>query len=390
MQICFSRFVFALICLLPLQVMSQGFGRQRQDSSMVALQDWRRQIKFFADTQDYDTIAVIRQQLSRDFDSTRYMTFTEDEHLIINFMVRDYKKLVKEVVNPSQSENFNDFMEYPPEDGLFDHLLDVAILDSSQLLTNIETAPLKTRDQAFLKLYLRALLSLNFNSENSEKQLNSLSQRYLDQHAPSPYDRFIKTRLRRQYVKNDWSGTIGLGVARGTFQGDFGDLVRFHLPVLIDIEANYKHLVGGLRIASGEGTVRRSFEYEGFWDRGLRVSPFYGGLYAGYSVELMPFRITPYYDLGVTVMSVVERDLTVDTEGLELTGFTHGPGLSLDFMSPISWEGFYDEKYRLGLRFKSGILFNNLDNKDAMFESRYPYVGIELILDYVGTVLDMK
>lgn len=385
------RYVFVILWLSFQMLPSYGQRNNRKkDSVMTAVQELRRQIKFSADIRDYADIASIRQQLNTAFDTTKYVTLLDEEEIVINYMIRDYNDILKQVAAWPQTSDDNYYLEYPQEDGLLDHLLDIAVLDSVQLSTQVDQSQRQPYEKAFLQLYLQAFLSLNPASDIPETTVTRMGQTYLDQHAPSPFDRFVKLRIRRKYVKNNWGATVGLGVARGTFQGEFGNLLRFNVPVLLDLEVNYQKMIAGLRLSVGEGTVRRDFEYDGFWDRGLKVNPFYGGLYVGYMLEVAPFRIIPYYDVGGTVITVAEQDMTVDNEEQDIGTFTHGPGLSLDFMSPFSWSGFDNEVYRLGLRFKGGMLFNNFKNKGPMFESRYPYLGIALILDFVGTELDTK
>lgn len=374
--------------VIPTQAQRNSRG---EDDVMSAIRDLRRQIKFSADARDYEEIRQLRHQLKEGFDSTKYATLIEEEAFMIDFMIQDYGTILKKVDawpnDPFSGSTY--YPEGPPEDGLLDHLLDVAVLDSTRLLSQMDQVDVEPYQQAFLKLYLRTLLSLSRNSAISDKGLEKWGQAYLEQFAPSPYDRFVKLKIRRRYIKNEWGATVGLGAGLGTFQGEFGNLVRFKVPVLIDLEVNYKKLIAGLRLTVGEGTVKRDFEHDGFWDRGLKVNPFYGGLYVGYMLDVQPFRIIPYYDIGGTVITIAEQDLTADNEEQDLGAFTHGPGLSLDFM-PFSWSGFDNEVYHMGLRFKGGILFNNLENKDPSFESSYPYVGVSLILDFVGTELDLK
>lgn len=383
------HFVLTLFTIQSLTVHGQVETGRSEDSLMTNLQDLRREIKFFADARDYDEIKTIREQLKVEFDSSKYVTLIEEEAIMINYMVGDYGDVLNKVSAWPQPFAEGDFWEYPPEDGLLDHLLDVAVLDSTHLIHQVDQSSLKPYQRAFLKLYLRAFLSLNPSSNISDDGLAKWGQAYLDDYAPSSFDRFVKIKIRREYVKNKWGATVGLGAAMGTFQGEFGNLIRFNVPVLIDLEVNYQKVIAGLRLSVGEGTVRRDFEYDGFWDRGLKVNPFYGGIYLGYMLDVAPFRIIPYYDIGGTVITVAEQDMTLDNEEQDIGGFTHGPGLSLDFM-PFSWTGFDNELYRLGFRFKGGMLFNNLKNKDPMFESSYPYLGVSLILDFVGTELDLK
>ncbi len=392
MQQATFRFVFVLLWLCVHILPAYGQRNNKgQDSVMTAVRELRRQIKFSADIRDYASVGDFRKTLKFSFDSTKYVTLLDEEEIVINFMIHNYEDILKQVASwPPVFEEENYYLEYPPEDGLLDHVLDVAVLDSVHLLSQIEQSSVQPHQKAFLQLYLRAFLSLNPASNISETSLANDGQEYLDRYAPSPYDRFVKLKIRRKYIKNKWGATIGLGVARGTFQGEFGNLVRFNVPVLLDLEVNYQKMIAGLRLSVGEGTVRRDFEYDGFWDRGLKVNPFYGGLYVGYMLDVDPFRIVPYYDIGGTVITVAEQDRTVDNEEQDIGTFTHGPGLSLDFMSPFSWSGFDNEIYRLGLRFKGGILFNNFKNKGPMFESQYPYLGVSLILDFVGTELDVK
>lgn len=386
------RYVFIFLGLMLLMQPSYGQrNNQRGDSVMTAVQELRRQVKFSADARDYGAINNFRQQLKFSFDSTKYVTLLDEEEIMINYMIRNYDDILKQVASwPQDFADDSYYLKYPPEDGLLDHLLDVAVLDSVQLLAQVDQSQFRPDQKAFLQLYLRAFLSLNPASSISEKALANWGQTYLDQHAPSPYDKFVKLRIRRKYIENKWGATVGLGVARGTFEGEFGNFIRFNVPVLLDLEVNYQKMIAGLRLSVGEGTVRRDFEYDGFWDRGLKVNPFYGGLYVGYMLDLEPFRIIPYYDIGATVITVAERDMTIDNEEQDIGTFTHGPGISLDFMSPFSWTGFDHEVYRLGLRFKGGMLFNNYENKSPMFESSYPYLGVSLILDFVGTELDTK
>ncbi len=371
--------------------LGQESGGGSEDQVVLRLRELRRQIKFSADVRDYEGVKELHQQLIDGFDSTKYLTLTGEEALMINYMISDYKGILRKVMEkprPFGDTNYN--AADPPEDGLFDHLLDVAVLDSSQLISKIVSSDLEDYEQAFVKLYLMTLLSLNSSSDISDKDLTHQGQLYLDEFAPTPFDSFVKVKVRRKFVKNEWGATAGIGAARGTFQGEFGNLLRFNLALLIDLEVNYKNMVAGLRLAGGEGTIRRDFEYEGFWERGLKVSPFYGGLYLGYKLDISPFRIIPFYDIGGTMITVAERDLTQDNEGFGIGGFTHGPGVSLDFIPPISWAGFNGETYRAGLRFKGGMLINTLKNKNPSFESNYPYLGIELIVDFVGSQLDLK
>ncbi|MDW3194274.1 MAG: hypothetical protein R8G66_18005 [Cytophagales bacterium] len=386
------RLILILFCfwcyVIPAQAQSNA---TEEDNPMSSIRDLRRQIKFSADVRDFEEIKRLRLQIKDGFDSTKYLSLIEEEALMIDFMIEDYGDILKKIDawpnDPFSGSAY--YPEGPPDDGLFDHLLDIAVLDSTRLLAQIDQTDLKPYQNAFLKLYLRTFLSLSSNSAISDKGLEQWGQAYLEQFAPSPYDKFVKLKIRRKYVKNDWGASVGLGAGLGTFQGEFGNLVRFKVPVLIDLEANYKNLIGGLRLTVGEGTVRRDFEHDGFWDRGLKVNPFYGGLYLGYMLDLKPFRIIPYYDIGGTVITIAEQDLNDDNAEQDLGAFTHGPGLSLDFL-PFSWTGFDNEVYHMGLRFKGGILFNNLENKDPSFESSYPYVGVSLILDFVGTELDLK
>lgn len=391
MQKAILRHFLVMTGLLGFLLPVSGQQRTDEDPIETALRQKRREIKFLADLRDYEGIKAIKVKLKTEFDSTKQLALIDEEAFVINYMVRDYRDILKKVKSWPKSFNVSSYeLMYPPEDGLFEHLLDVATLDSTRLIGQISEPGLKPYEQGFLELYFRALLSTNSSSSISREELARMGQAYLDKYAPSPFDSFVKLKIRRKYVKNNWGATLGLGAARGTYQGDFGNLLRFNVPVLIDLELNYKPFVAGLRLSGGEGTIRRDFEYEGFWDRGLKVNPFYGGLYVGYMLDLDPIRISPYYDLGWTFISVAERDLTMDNEDFEIAGFTHGPGLSLDFIPPFSWSGLDNEIYRLGFRFKGGVLFNSLKNKDPMFDSHYPYLGIELILDFVETELDLN
>ena len=386
------------LCLLPFFV-AQGLRAQRltfsqRDSIKQAILETRKELKFAADIRDIEQVKVLRQVLKQQYDTTRFITLFQDEEVMISYLTADdayVLKMIRSWYTPPRNVPYRE--PEPPEedDGMFDLLLGVATLDSTQLLSAMDERIATAHERDLLKLYFRAMLSMHPNSGITEDQVANYGQTYLDAHSPSRFDVFVKKEIRRKYVPTAWGGTIGIGAGLGTFQGDLGNLLRFNVALLLNVDANYRNMVGGFRIQGGTGRIRRDFEYDnGLWERDLAVTPLYLGVYFGYKMELGPLRFTPYYDLGGTVIEVAENDRTVDNEDFSIGGFTHGPGLMLDFIPPFSWEGDAGEKFQVGLRLQGGMLFNNLNRRDPMFESTYPYVGISLMLDYLGAELDLK
>lgn len=386
------KFVLCFLIGISCQVsFSQDVDSGLDPSPVSKLKEARKQLKFYAEARDKRELLQLRNQLKEDFDTTQYVVLEAEEEIMINYLVNDYQWILSQVKKWSQPHHESGtYPAPPPEDRLFDVLLNITLLDSGRIIAEIESSAVENYESEFLKLYFRANLSLHPGSGITEANLSREGQSYLKQHSPSPFNPFVKRQIVRKYVKSEWGVTAGLGLARGTYRGVFGDLVKFHVPLLVNLDVDYQNWVGGFRMQVGQGRIRREFEYKGFWDRDLRVNAAYIGLYAGYSLNIKPFRIIPYYDLGLTAISVVEQERIDEDDSREIFGFTHGPGLFVDFMAPFSWNGAFGEEYKVGLRFQAGTLFNDLKNRDPRFESSYPYVGISVILHYIGTELDLN
>ena len=83
MQISTLRYALILIWLVAQPAIAQDQfpvetdqQSDNQDSVMIAIRELRREIKFYADSRDYETVGDIRQQLKTDFDSVRYLTIS--------------------------------------------------------------------------------------------------------------------------------------------------------------------------------------------------------------------------------------------------------------------------------------------------------------------------
>jgi len=310
----------------------------RPDTDMEILAKSRQMISDRVRIGEAAKIADLVTYLDSKFSGKRILPLWPSERYLLSYWTRHYSYILDtERLNAVDTADYSR-MIVPPRDMLYQDLCEQSLARKATLKEAIAAADLKPSDSEFLLLFFDFLVAAN-PGPAVRKELNQGADAYLSHFPDSPYTGFVRQNIRFVLRESEWGFGLDLGVSSGLFSGNVKTTFEDHAALVLGFDAARRDLIASadlityLRIYLGVGSkVRSAFEYEGKWQKGLRLDVIIPELSVGAAVLENSFlQVAPFAGISGILVSPPEEDRTIAGNDVNLDMFSYSFGLNVDW-----------------------------------------------------------
>ena len=336
-----------LLCFaLNAQAQTEDIGQQITDyknSRMVLISNARSLLFDKIEAGDLSSAAQITDFIIDSLETREYLGLWDVEKILIYYNLHDYNSLLNEfriadTTNVSRNNNLR-YRITPSRDLLFKRLQNKSADNYEELADSIDLADLPEEDKSFLQL---ALVYMIYNTENAfsnQDEINSLSNKYIENYPQSPHNKLIKTHIREEYVFSGWGFGLEFSSGYGIFTSELKQTFTNPIPLVFAFDVEYKKFISNIRIYCGLNKTKKDIAYEHkgeewYWTKDALARTFIPELSLGYTVwENKIVKMYPYTLIGLnnTTPTAKDREDYPELKDANITSFTYGLGLNFDF-----------------------------------------------------------
>ena len=273
------------------------------------------------------------------FNDWSYTSLFPLEAWLIDYWLGNYESVVQSVITYDSIPLDKMYSKVVPGPDLLHNTILTALRQSRTEIENtIYLSPIGPVEKDFLILNLAYLLSEDDPYGNTQEALNVHSDSFLESHAGSPYEGYIRKYIRHVYAPSKWAFTAEFFSGYGIFTGQLTNSFRNNVPMGVAFDILYKRYVLFLRDYIGFTRTLDSLQFESVvWEKKAQGRVFLPEASLGFLVVDNEFiGISPFAGIASTSVSPTSFDVQKKPEyedaGLNFTTtYTFGANVDLKF-----------------------------------------------------------
>ena len=303
-------------------------------------------------TEDLYKVKKAFTYLTVEVEDKYYKPFYANEKWIIALWIGEYKLMLEEIIHyDSIYLNKSSLFLYPMKDLLYMKLLEATAEKKDLLFAEIDGSDLKLIDKEFLKLWVNnLLLSLRDEKLMDAEAVKDKLDRYLLHFPLSPYIKYIKEYIKKEYIKGKSSLGYHLNFGYGWYQEPLSQYFRDFADIELGLEMTMSKFYLSMFFSVGGSELKQQIPYpENDWLKGEYSENYRAGIRPGYVFELGKTTFVPFVSAGLTEILPADKDIRSNAIYQEFgtgLGFSTGGGLMLKIViSDTEYVNFYRMRY---------------------------------------------
>lgn len=251
---------------------------------------------------------------------SKYPPFTGYEGQILYYLTGKFEIITDLLEDYYQDSYYQGTSFDYMRDGLAQEIEVSAIANESRIRESIQQSSLSSEEKAIVTLHFDYLLSFSEDlhnyqlRQNTQNDLNSKANNFLETYPESPYETYVRNEIRYIYERSNWGFAFEFFSGYGIFNSDLEDSFSDNVPIGIAFDVEYKNWALYLRDYIGLHKTKIDIPHrEGIWEKNSQARTYLGEASLGYvSVDNNLFKVAPFAGIGTMGISPTEYDIQDD------------------------------------------------------------------------------